>query len=159
MTTKEIQEVSFSPQDFSREQLAIAVLLNRISSLSPEALSDLAQVATELAQCSSREAFDDISETIREIVFPELIGNLQIGTAGKAAGDGKQLSKWKEFIGAKVRELRKTAKLTQNQLAVKSGLPQSHISRIESGQHNPSRKTLTRIAEALGVSVGDLDPC
>jgi DNA-binding XRE family transcriptional regulator len=159
MTTKEIQKVNFSPQDFSREQLAIAVLVDRMSSLSKQSLSDLAQVATELARCGSREAFDEIAETIREIMFPELIGTLHIGTAGQAAGNGKQLSKWKEFIGEKIRELRKGANLTQEQLAENSGIPQSHISRIESGRHSPSHKTLTRIAKALGVSVGDLDPC
>ena len=98
---------------------------------------------------------------MREILFPELIGKLHTGAAGKANDDAQKLKRWKEFIGGKIRELRKAANpnLTQEGLAKASGLPQSHISRIESGQHSPSNKTLERIAKALDVSIGDLDPC
>jgi transcriptional regulator with XRE-family HTH domain len=49
------------------------------------------------------------------------------------------------------------AQLTQEQLAAKSGLPQSHISRIENAKHSPSLATLQKIAAALGVPVERFD--
>ena len=50
------------------------------------------------------------------------------------------------------------AELTQVELAEKSGIPQSHISRLESNKHSPSRATLKRIAKALKVDLSELDP-
>jgi hypothetical protein len=40
----------------------------------------------------------------------------------------------------------------------KSGLPQSHISRLERARHRPSRATVEKIARALGRLVSDFDP-
>lgn len=40
--------------------------------------------------------------------------------------------------------------LTQKELSDKTGIQQSHISRLENGNYNPSIKFLKRIAEALG---------
>ncbi len=65
---------------------------------------------------------------------------------------------WKVFIADRVKGYRVERKWTQDDLAEKSGLPQSHISRIESAKHSPSRKTVERLAEAFGVPVGELDP-
>jgi len=48
--------------------------------------------------------------------------------------------------------------MTQQQLAEKAGLPQSHISRLEAGMHSPSHKTLEKIAAAMEIAMGDLDP-
>jgi len=63
-----------------------------------------------------------------------------------------------DFVGKKIRERREAAGLTQEQLAEKSGLPQSHISRLENARHSPSRSTLDKIASALQISLADLDP-
>jgi predicted transcriptional regulator len=47
--------------------------------------------------------------------------------------------------------------LTQEQLASMTGLPQSHICRLEVGKHVPTRSTIQRIAEALKIDAGKLD--
>jgi transcriptional regulator with XRE-family HTH domain len=57
-----------------------------------------------------------------------------------------------------IKELQLKAGWTQEQLAAESGLPQSHISRLEAGKHSPSRATLEKIAKALGVDVAVFDP-
>jgi len=71
---------------------------------------------------------------------------------------GPTLQKWIDYVSDKIRAYRKTAGLTQEELAEKSGLPQSHISRLESGKHSPSRLTLEKLGAALGVSVREFDP-
>lgn len=68
------------------------------------------------------------------------------------------LQKWVDWVSTKVQDLREKKGWTQEALAEKSGLPQSHISRIEGGKLSPSRKTIERLAKALGVTVSILDP-
>ncbi|MCL2222525.1 MAG: helix-turn-helix transcriptional regulator [Oscillospiraceae bacterium] len=57
-------------------------------------------------------------------------------------------------IHAELRELiattRNSLDVTQNQLAEKSGVSQSNISKIESGNYHPSIATIKKIADALG---------
>jgi len=53
----------------------------------------------------------------------------------------------------RLRELRKSNKLTLRNLAEATGLSVSYMSDIERGRTSPSLKTLEALAEALGVSV------
>lgn len=69
-----------------------------------------------------------------------------------------KLQRWVDWVATKVRELREKKGWTQEILAEKSGLPQSHISRIEGGRLSPSRKTIEKLASALGVPIATLDP-
>lgn len=52
------------------------------------------------------------------------------------------------MAGRMLREARARAKLTQRQLAEKSGIPQETIARIERGRADPRVKTLDRLLEA-----------
>ena len=61
-----------------------------------------------------------------------------------------------EDIGARVREERSRAGISQRELARRLGLSASLISQIESGQSKPSVSTLYSIVTELGVSVDDL---
>lgn len=45
---------------------------------------------------------------------------------------------------------RKEEKITQKELSAKTGISQADISRIESGESNPSLQTLKRLANGLG---------
>lgn len=56
-----------------------------------------------------------------------------------------------------LRRLRKVAKLTQDQLAVSAGVPQSLISDLETGKRETT-SFLPELAQALGCEVKDLDP-
>ena len=51
---------------------------------------------------------------------------------------------------------RQSRGLSQAQLAEKSGVTRAYLSRLESGQADPSLSTLRRLAAALGISVGPL---
>ena len=50
-------------------------------------------------------------------------------------------------------DARRQAGLTQSQLAERTGISQSDISKFERGGGNPSLKTLRRLAAGLGMSV------
>lgn len=48
-------------------------------------------------------------------------------------------------------ETRKTKKLTQKQLAERTGIDQSDISKIETGNANPALSTLKRLADGMDM--------
>jgi transcriptional regulator with XRE-family HTH domain len=60
-------------------------------------------------------------------------------------------------LARQVFDLRKTAGLTQRQLAAKSGVQQADISRIEAGDANPTLATIAALAYALGAELA-LEP-
>lgn len=55
-----------------------------------------------------------------------------------------------------LRDMRLKRKITQQELAVRSGIPQGVISDIESGAtRNPRFDTVVKLANALGMSISD----
>jgi len=60
-------------------------------------------------------------------------------------------------IGDNIRKLRQQKKISQDRLSKEADLALNTIVKIETGEKpNPTIETLTKIARALGVSVGDL---
>ncbi len=59
-------------------------------------------------------------------------------------------------LGARIREERKKAQLTQERFAERVGLSVDYIGYIERGKQAPYLKTLERIANALSVEVYEL---
>ncbi len=53
-------------------------------------------------------------------------------------------------IKEQLQKARREAKLTQKELADKTGLKQQHISDYENGKRNPTADTIQKIADALG---------
>ena len=61
-----------------------------------------------------------------------------------------------QILCNRVIELRKKKKLTLEQLAGASGVSRSMISQIERGQANPTLSVTARIAQAFGMTIGEL---
>jgi transcriptional regulator with XRE-family HTH domain len=59
----------------------------------------------------------------------------------------------KVLLGARIKELRKAKKLSQDQLSEKINIDPKHLSRIEVGKSYPSLDTLEKIAGSLGVEI------
>jgi transcriptional regulator with XRE-family HTH domain len=59
-------------------------------------------------------------------------------------------------VGSQVRNLRSSRGWTQTDLAYRAGMHPAEISRIENGRQEPKAGTLVKLADALGVGVGDL---
>ncbi len=115
---------------------------------------DLAEVLQAMGQ-SAEESREGI-ETIREILTPKNGRVLPFFVTPDHRPPA--LDRWSSYTGGQVLKLRKEAGLTQDDLARKAGLQQSHISRIEKGEVSPTRQTLEKIAKALGRPVADFDP-
>lgn len=59
-------------------------------------------------------------------------------------------------IGTRIMQIRNQKGLSQRDLSERSGIAGSYLSRIENRHLEPRPKTLRKITEALGVSMGDL---
>ena len=59
-------------------------------------------------------------------------------------------------FGRMVRRARKTKGLTQKELATKTGIWTSQLSRYERGTEMPRRRNLEKLANGLGVRVSDM---
>jgi transcriptional regulator with XRE-family HTH domain len=61
-----------------------------------------------------------------------------------------------EILGRNIREARRRAGMSQEQLAFEAGMKRSYVSDLERGTRNPSVKAIGRLAVALGVEPPDL---
>ena len=59
----------------------------------------------------------------------------------------------RQFVIEQYVQCRKMQGITQAELARRTGIPRSNITRFESGNYNPSLELLVRIAAALGMSL------
>jgi transcriptional regulator with XRE-family HTH domain len=59
-------------------------------------------------------------------------------------------------LGKAVRQLREEAELSQRALADRAGISASWLSRIESGDYDPTWGNMRRVASGLGISLEKL---
>jgi transcriptional regulator with XRE-family HTH domain len=72
---------------------------------------------------------------------------------GEAAAKGWDRLAFARAVAIKVIEHRADHGLSQLQLAEQLGIPQPQVARLETGEYDPSLKTLTRIAGSLGLEI------
>lgn len=59
-------------------------------------------------------------------------------------------------LGKRIQYLRMSRKMSQEDLALESGVNKNYLSDLERGCRNPTVKILAKIATGLGVSLSDL---
>lgn len=72
----------------------------------------------------------------------------------RTKGDPKRIIAW--AIAQRVREAREKQGLRQEDLAEKTGIARSNITRLERGRHLPTLPTLQKIARALNLDLNNL---
>ena len=134
--------------------LAVAVMQEHIRSLPMEDRTDLMEVIPYLF-CDDAEEVAAAQKAVDVILSQK---KATVMDEASIVMPEEAMKGWLEYISRQIRGARKAAGMTQDELAESSGLPQSHICRLENGQHSPTNKTLTKIADALGITLADLDP-
>jgi len=61
----------------------------------------------------------------------------------------------RNFVGQKIRALRKERGMTQSELATRVGIIQSDLCRMEKGEYRVGLDTLFRILEVFGMNIGE----
>lgn len=59
-------------------------------------------------------------------------------------------------FGSSVKRFRNLKKLSQEELAFRSGLNRNYISDIERGTRNISLKSISKISQGLGINISEL---
>lgn len=59
-------------------------------------------------------------------------------------------------LGKRIQYLRVSRKMSQEDLALESGVNKNYLSDLERGCRNPTVKILAKIATGLGISLSDL---
>jgi len=138
--------------------MALGTVMDRVQRLNDEDSADLFEFLKDYRAAATEEERDAACRAMEVLLGACTTTVCQLDLAEDGREKSGKLQRWVEFVSQQIRKHRKKAAWTQEQLAEKAGLPQSHISRIENGKHSPSHKTLQKIAEAFGVSVSEFDP-
>ncbi|MEI7688101.1 MAG: helix-turn-helix transcriptional regulator [Planctomycetota bacterium] len=145
------------PMEAKSAVLALSVIINRINSLPRSDRDDLFELVKELQTAQAGEETYAIVQSMEEILAQTPV------SAVTMKDDGAKLSKksklWAKHVGAAIRKAREGLDWSQSKLAEEAGLPQGHLSRIENADLTVTHLTLKKIAKALSIEVGQLDPC
>jgi len=134
--------------------LAVAVMRERLSQLSKEDQKDLFELLPAIVMGDEEE------RSVAILAANEIINSAPATLRRMDLSDEttEPIERWLAFFSKKLRESREKAGLTQQQLAEKAGIPQSHVSRLENKQHSPSAKTIQKLAIALNEDPTYFDP-
>lgn len=135
---------------------AVAAVVARMVQLDEADQHDLFTCVKDLATIKTPADAEDTMKTILEILEPRQKPTLLSTEQLDKDHPRQNYESWLQWISQKLKSLREESGLTQAELALRAGLPQSHISRLESGRHSPSMKTLEKLAAALDVEVNTL---
>lgn len=145
VTTKTEEEVT---------SFTIKVAMSQaLTDFDEEQVRDLVELITLYAADRDPEIVEAITELFNPDGLGKVIKNVQ--TDEKIS---KRLNDYQAEIGKKIKLLRVKKEWSQEQLAAKAGIKQSHVSRLEGGIHTPSDLTIQKLADALGVHPGEIDP-
>jgi DNA-binding XRE family transcriptional regulator len=140
--TPELQQVLY----------ATSVLSSQFAKLGKQDRADLIELIGCLGQATDQDERVEIQKAMLEIMADKATT-----TSPMDLHEPVMSSNWAKTVGAKIRSLRSTANITQQQLAKKAGLQQSHVSRIESSEYSPTHMTLCKIAKVLNVAVEEFE--
>lgn len=145
-----------SQEALNREE---RVALERILSLNDKKRARLIELVGLYDASDDCDEKKGIENAVAEILFRRA-GDLIAEPLDDAGGsDGKQrLAKHREYVANQIIKHRVQAGWSQEELAERAGLPQSHISRLERRVHAPTHLTLQKLASAFGIAVSLLDP-
>lgn len=84
------------------------------------------------------------------------MGKLVYKTPVDEEGNKKLRAEFSKLLSQRIREVRKSRDLTQQELAVKAGLDLTYIGHLELGKYHPTVFVMWKISKALGVSMNEL---
>jgi ribosome-binding protein aMBF1 (putative translation factor) len=134
-------------------------LLDRILELRPTQRRRVFALSRLHEKARNEQEAREISEALAEILFrdPESLAATPINNERSKDG-GKTLGEHRAFVAGQIKKQRQRLKMSQEELARKAGIPQSHVCRLETGKHAPTYLTIEKLAKAMKVKPSQLDP-
>lgn len=84
------------------------------------------------------------------------MSSLQFKTPKDDNENRKLRREFTKQLSEKLKEVRKSKKMTQQELAEKAGLHLTYVGHLELGKYHPTVYVMWKIAKALGVSMNEL---
>jgi DNA-binding XRE family transcriptional regulator len=135
------------------------ILLNRILKMPPSQHQRICRLVDLYRNAKTEQDASEIGEVLAEILFGEPKDYTASKLSSDVSPDGREaLKKHRKCVGKQLRKCRQGLKMSQEELAEKAGIPQSHVCRLETGKHAPTYLTIEKLANALGVAASQLDP-
>ena len=102
----------------------------------------------------------EIRQVLYEVLFPEpkQVEAVSIDDEPPTDEAKEGIQKHRTYIAKEIKKQRTSRGWTQEQLAAKAGMLQSHICSLEAGKHAPTYLTIQKIAKAFGIPAGEIDP-
>jgi ribosome-binding protein aMBF1 (putative translation factor) len=134
-------------------------LLDRILTLRPAQQRKILQLIKLHQEAASPRESEEIGEVLAEILFRDSqdMAATPIGDE-PSANAGETLRKHRMYVATQIKKRRRQLKMSQQDLAARAGIPQSHVCRLETGKHAPTYLTIEKLANALDVAPSQLDP-
>ena len=132
-----------------------------LKSLPAESARDVTELVQQLVEEDDETVRQEIVDTLQELVFPESViikARKEFSLESEDAYVRRRLQNYRRRVGQEIKKLRIKVSMTQEELAERAGIPQSHVSRLETGVHTPTFVTIERLAQALDTSASQLDP-
>jgi ribosome-binding protein aMBF1 (putative translation factor) len=148
-----------TPIDGAELQSYLTLAVEALRKLTPADVKDMAELLVEFKDASDEKDSSRQQASARALVelFTDRTGR-SLGVTSIKSAKPAQLSAWMNHVAKTVKVLRTERNMSQAELAVQTGLTQSHVSRIESAMLTVSHRTVVRLAKALGVPVSRIDP-
>lgn len=116
-------------------------------------------LVNDLILAPDDEAKTEIATALVEILLPELM-DWQGDDVGedRTSEARRKLEAHRAYVGQQIKKHREELEMTQEELAEKAGIPQSHVCRLERGKHTATYLTIRKVAKALKTTPEKLDP-
>jgi DNA-binding transcriptional regulator YiaG len=135
------------------------VILDRILRLRPTQQRRILQLVELYQDAASEQDGIEIGGVLAEILFRDRKSLAATPVEEERSKDaGKSLRKHRQFVGGQIKKRRRQLKMSQEELAKRAGIPQSHVCRLETGKHAPTYLTIEKLAKAMDVKPSQLDP-
>lgn len=86
----------------------------------------------------------------------QVMSSLQFKTPRDENENRKLRKEFTKQLSERLKETRKSKKMTQQELAEKAGLHLTYVGHLELGKYHPTVFVMWKIAKALGVSMNEL---
>ena len=134
-------------------------MLDRILGLRPTQQKRIWELVQLYQEAASKQEAIEIGEVVGEILFRDPNTCTAAPLEDEQSKDkGKALGRHRVYVGRQIRKHRQRLKMSQEKLAEKAGIPQSHVCRLETGKHAPTYLTIEKLAKAMNVEPSELDP-
>jgi DNA-binding XRE family transcriptional regulator len=82
--------------------------------------------------------------------------SIQFKTPKDESENRKLRKEFTKQLSARLKEVRRAKKMTQQELAEKAGLHLTYVGHLELGKYHPTVYVMWKIAKALGISMSEL---